>query len=75
MKRFARVVVAALLAGIAAAPARAHVGSPDTWFEGKAGPYPVRVVVRFARRFSSGEIEGLDRDGLLDFLLGPFRWS
>ncbi len=29
-----------------ACPARAHVGSPDTWFEGQAGPYPVRVVVR-----------------------------
>jgi len=25
---------------------RAHVGSPDTWFEGPAGRYPVRVVVR-----------------------------
>ena len=24
----------------------AHVGSPDTWFEGSAGPYPIRVVVR-----------------------------
>jgi hypothetical protein len=24
----------------------AHIGSPDTWFEGQAGPYPVRVVVR-----------------------------
>ena len=24
----------------------AHVGSPDTWFEGTAGPYPVRIVVR-----------------------------
>lgn len=24
----------------------AHVGSPDTWFQGDAGPYPVRVVVR-----------------------------
>jgi hypothetical protein len=24
----------------------AHVGSPDTWFEGQAGPYPVQVVVR-----------------------------
>lgn len=23
-----------------------HVGSPDTWFQGNAGPYPVRVVVR-----------------------------
>ena len=26
--------------------ARAHVGSPNVFFEGKAGPYPVRVVVR-----------------------------
>src|SRR5881398_4233065 len=26
--------------------ASAHVGSPDTYFEGAAGPYPVRVVVR-----------------------------
>jgi hypothetical protein len=24
----------------------AHVGSPDTFFEGKAGPYPVRVIIR-----------------------------
>jgi len=24
----------------------AHVGSPDTYFEGTAGPYPVRVIVR-----------------------------
>jgi len=24
----------------------AHVGSPDTYFEGTAGPYPVRVVIR-----------------------------
>ena len=24
----------------------AHVGSPDTIFEGQAGPYPVRVIVR-----------------------------
>ena len=26
--------------------ASAHLGSPDTWFQGSAGPYPVRVVVR-----------------------------
>ncbi len=24
----------------------AHVGSPDTYFEGAAGPYPIRVIVR-----------------------------
>ena len=42
----ARLALAVLLAGLAAAPAVAHVGSPDTWYEGKAGPYPLRVVVR-----------------------------
>src|SRR5256886_5449925 len=33
------------IAGIALV-ASAHVGSPDTYFEGAAGPYPVRVIVR-----------------------------
>ncbi|MBC7895089.1 MAG: hypothetical protein H7066_06735 [Cytophagaceae bacterium] len=26
--------------------ASAHLGSPDTWFQGNAGPYPVRAVIR-----------------------------
>lgn len=34
--------------------ASAHVGSPDTYFEGSAGPYPVRVIVR-----SPGVVPGL----------------
>jgi len=34
--------------------ASAHVGSPDTFFEGPAGPYPVRVIVR-----SPGVVPGL----------------
>jgi hypothetical protein len=38
----------AIMLGIAAltAVSSAHIGSPDTWFEGKAGSYPVRVLVR-----------------------------
>jgi hypothetical protein len=32
----------------------AHIGSPDTWFEGTAGPYPVRILVR-----APGVIPGL----------------
>ncbi|MGH7567401.1 MAG: hypothetical protein ACREL9_00285 [Gemmatimonadales bacterium] len=32
----------------------AHVGSPDTYFEGSAGPYPIRVIVR-----SPGVVPGL----------------
>jgi len=40
--------------GIIALIASAHVGSPDTYFEGAAGPYPVRVIVR-----SPGVVPGL----------------
>jgi len=32
----------------------AHVGSPDTYYEGSAGPYRVRVIVR-----SAGVVPGL----------------
>jgi hypothetical protein len=35
-----------LLLALAAGPARAHVGSPNVFFDGDAGPYPVRVIVR-----------------------------
>src|SRR4029077_17229269 len=38
------LLVLALL--LAAAPARAHVGNPNVFFDGDAGPYPVRVIVR-----------------------------
>lgn len=46
MKHAARTasgIVATLLIFLATT---AHVGSPDTWFEGKAGPYRVRVLIR-----------------------------
>src|SRR5580693_3598576 len=39
------VVVLGLLAAFAA-PASAHVGSPDVYVEGNAGPYKLSVVVR-----------------------------
>lgn len=29
-----------------AAPAQAHVGSPNVFYDGNAGPYPVRVIIR-----------------------------
>jgi len=41
-----RVFPALLLLVLAAGPARAHVGSPNVFFDGDAGPYPVRVIVR-----------------------------
>ncbi|MEA3210387.1 MAG: hypothetical protein QOE70_3444 [Chthoniobacter sp.] len=36
----------AILALFLTATAQAHVGSPDVFFAGKAGPYPVQVTVR-----------------------------
>jgi hypothetical protein len=38
------LAVLALL--LAATPAGAHVGSPNVFYDGSAGPYPVRVIVR-----------------------------
>ena len=32
--------------GAIAVVTSAHVGSPDTYFEGAAGPYPIRVIIR-----------------------------
>ncbi|HUK20091.1 MAG TPA: hypothetical protein VLV45_00890 [Gemmatimonadales bacterium] len=42
MRRVWRVVFLVPIVLIASA----HVGSPDTYFEGTAGPYPIRVIVR-----------------------------
>jgi len=42
VKRLARI---AALAGVVLVGS-AHVGSPDTYFEGPAGPYHIRVIVR-----------------------------
>jgi hypothetical protein len=44
MRRSLPPLLLALL--LASAPARAHVGSPNVFFDGDAGPYPVRVIVR-----------------------------
>jgi hypothetical protein len=41
-----RLLLTALLVLAFAAPARAHVNSPDTYFEGWAGPYHLLVTVR-----------------------------
>jgi hypothetical protein len=39
-------VTRAIALGLAALVSLAHVGSPDTFFTGRAGPYDVRVTVR-----------------------------
>ncbi len=50
MTRTVRFLILVLLAAItltlAPQPARAHVGSPDVYVEGNAGPYKLSVVVR-----------------------------
>ena len=40
------VVLAVLVSLLLAPAAHAHVGSPNVFFEGMAGPWPVRVVIR-----------------------------
>jgi hypothetical protein len=44
VRRAAPLLLLAL--ALTAGPARAHVGSPNVFFDGDAGPYPVRVIVR-----------------------------
>jgi hypothetical protein len=41
-----RILVLILFALVSALPAFAHVGSPNIFFEGEAGAYPVRVMIR-----------------------------
>ena len=65
------------IAGIALV-ASAHVGSPDTYFEGVAGPYPVRVIVR-----NPGVVPGLAQitvrllapAGVRQVLVLPVYWD
>ena len=54
LRRFGRRWLAVGLAAVTAIFTAGHVGSPDTWFVGQAGPYPVKVLVR-----SPGVIPGL----------------
>jgi hypothetical protein len=43
LRRLALVIVLVI---VFVSAARAHVGSPNVFFEGKAGPYPVHVVIQ-----------------------------
>lgn len=46
MRRGGWMALALLLLLFLPGAARAHVGSPNVFFDGAAGPYPVRVIVR-----------------------------
>ncbi|MDX2191937.1 MAG: hypothetical protein NW201_01200 [Gemmatimonadales bacterium] len=67
----------AALVLLAVSPLVAHVGSPDTWFEGRAGAYPVRVSVR-----TPGVVPGLADitvrvigGGATSVTVQPYRWD
>ena len=60
-----------------AMPLAAHVGYPNTIFEGNAGPYPIRVIVR-----TPGVIPGLAEisvrsadPGITRVLVTPVKWD
>src|SRR5436190_2133543 len=74
-----RRCVARLLAlGATAVVTSAHVGSPDTYFEGAAGPYPIRVIIR-----NPGVVPGLaqitvrllDGETVRQVLVLPLYWD
>jgi hypothetical protein len=63
-----------------AGPARAHVGSPNVFFDGDAGPYPVRVIVRPPEVIPGlAEITVRAREGSPEGITGvtvqPVTWS
>lgn len=77
IRRFARRLAAAFGALAAVALLAAHVGSPNVFYEGNAGPYPVRVVVR-----PPGVIPGLaeisvrvPRGDVRRVTVQPVRWD
>jgi hypothetical protein len=66
-----------LLLVLAASPVLAHVGSPNVFFDGQAGPYPVRVIVRPPKVIPGlAEILIRVREGKADRVtVQPVQWS
>ena len=71
------LIGALLLCGWLALPARAHVGSPNVFFEGSAGPYPVRVVIRPAEVIPGlAEISVRVEAGAVEKITAlPIKWN
>lgn len=77
LRRLARRLTATSGAAAAVVLLAAHVGSPNVFYEGNAGPYPVRVVVR-----TPGVIPGLaeisvrvPRGDVRRVTVRPVRWD
>ena len=74
--KFVRLLVAILLLALTF-NSEAHIGSPNVFYDGYAGPYPVRVVIR-----PPGVIPGLaeisvrvNTNGAHRVLVLPIRWD
>jgi hypothetical protein len=76
MKRFAWQLILALACWLAV-PAWAHVGSPNIFFEGEAGAYPVRVTIRPPRVVPGlAEISvRVNTNGISKVSVLPARWD
>ena len=48
----------ALLASVFATALLAHVGSPDVFFQGKAGPYPLLISIRIGEGENGASTDG-----------------
>ena len=55
----------------------AHVGSPDTFYEGMAGPYPVRVIIRAPQVIPARAevIVRLAESGITRITAAPYIWN
>jgi hypothetical protein len=62
---------------LAVFPAEAHIGSPNVFFEGKAGPYPVRIVIRPAEVIPGlAEISVRVESGAVERVTAlPIKWN
>ncbi|HYO11598.1 MAG TPA: hypothetical protein VE685_00195 [Thermoanaerobaculia bacterium] len=65
------------IAFLLAIPSAAHVGSPNVFFDGEAGPYPVRVIVRPPEAIPGlAEITVRIREGKADRVtVRPVQWQ
>ncbi len=71
------ILLLLLLAAAFATPAQAHVGSPNVFYDGTAGPYPVRVIVRPPAVVPGlAEITVRIREGKADAVtVQPIQWK
>jgi len=76
MKRL-RLLLFFALCSLVTSSARAHVGSPNVFFEGQAGQYPVHVVIRPAEVIPGlAEISvRVDASGVEQVTALPIKWN